>query len=501
MKKTLTLMLILAAAATADEEQSQAWPMFGRDLQNTNHYPFETGSAYKETWRVRIGCPAPGMSSTIVDDQAMYNTSPCSNTGDVHAVSLAGNKLWSHGVGQGKGGIISTPCIHDGTLYCVDNGFIKAFGAKDGILKWEEKATCGKVSLSSPIVYEGKLYLNANEGVQILSLDRTKSAEDKLIAIQDGHGATTPAFYKGAMIVLSANHVHSYDTRTQKENWKVELSMERKERLVHSPVIDINSESIFVVSSLPFESQGQLRCLGFANGKQIWQQKIKGVYITPSVTFDGKSIYVAAMDGSVTAFDAMDGKPQWTWNLPGEKPADGKMDHRRQLGGLISSKNKLVFCTTDSLFIISNDKPQGVDFEINLGGFSSPTPAFHNNDLYFRHRTKEEGAYNYRYTEVKPATADLDVQIIKNKARIRNLTQAKLKFSQFCYGINVNEKQNCVLCEFELQPGEETDLDLERFLSVDEKLNHLLLSLQYEKPTGEGEFHQYFTINPGVSDK
>ena len=62
MKKTLSLILTVAACATvtAKEEASQVWAMFGRDLQNTNHYPFETGSNYKQVWSVRIGCPARG---------------------------------------------------------------------------------------------------------------------------------------------------------------------------------------------------------------------------------------------------------------------------------------------------------------------------------------------------------------------------------------------------------------------------------------------------------
>ena len=83
MNKTISLMLALAAttAATAKEESAkpaskegvsrnvQAWTMFGRDLQNTNHYPFETASTYKQVWQVRVGCPAPGMSSTMVDER------------------------------------------------------------------------------------------------------------------------------------------------------------------------------------------------------------------------------------------------------------------------------------------------------------------------------------------------------------------------------------------------------------------------------------------------
>ena len=63
----------------------------------------------------------------------------------------------------------------------------------------------------------------------------------------------------------------------------------------------------------------------------------------------------------------------------------------------------------------------------------------------------------------------------------------------------MNEKQNCVLFEFELHPGEETDLDLERFLSIDEKVDHLLLALEYEKPEGTGEFHHYFEMNTGAA--
>ncbi len=514
MKKIIPLMLMLATAtaATANEDSArpqpkdavakdaQAWTMFGRDLQNTNHYPFETGSAYKQVWSVRVGCPAPGMSSTTVDGQAMYNTSPCSNTGDVHAVGLDGKKLWSHGVGQGKRGIISTPCIHEGTLYCVDNGFIKAFDAKDGTRKWQQEITSGRVSISSPIAYEGKLHLIGTKGVQVLALDRSKSDEDKLIPIEGGHGATTPAFHKGTMIMLSERHVHSFDAGSLEANWKVELGMGLKERLIHSPVIDAERGRIFVVSSMPYEPVGQLRCLNFADGKELWQQKINGVGITPSVTFDGKHVYVAAMDGSISAFDAADGKRQWVWNLPGEpNGADGKRDYRRQLRGLISSKNKLVFCTSNRLFIISNDKPEGIDTEIGIGGYGSPTPAFYEGDLYFRYRTKENGAHNYRFTEVKQAAAELDVKIINNKARIRNLTQSKMSFFQLCYGINVNEKQNCVLCEFELQPGGETDLDLGRFMSIDEKVHHLLLSLEYEKPDGNGQFHHYYSINSGVA--
>ena len=121
--------------------------------------------------------------------------------------------------------------------------------------------------------------------------------------------------------------------------------------------------------------------------------------------------------------------------------------------------------------------------------------------MFFRYRTKEQGAHNCRYTEVKKEEAALDVEIINGTARIRNLSQAKMSFFQFCYGINVNEKQNCVLCEFELQPGEQNDLDLGRFLTIDDKIHHLLLSLQYETQAGQGEFHRYFTIDPGAAGK
>jgi hypothetical protein len=130
-------------------------------------------------------------------------------------------------------------------------------------------------------------------------------------------------------------------------------------------------------------------------------------------------------------------------------------------------------------------------------GYGTPTPAFYNKDLFVRYRFKDQGAHNYRYTEVKDAPAsDLEVRIIKNKAHIRNLTSSKLGFYQLCFGINANEKQNCVLWDFELQPGAKTELDLERFFPVDEDLHHLLLSLEYEMPGGTGKFQQYFAIKP-----
>ena len=510
MQKIISLMLVMVTSALpaasedptsqkldhAAAEPSEAWTMFGRDLQNTNHYPHATGSSYKIKWSIRAGCPAPGMSSTLVDEHGMYNTSPCSNTGDTHAIGLDGKELWSHGVGKGNRGIISSPCIHDGTLYCVDNGFIKALGAKDGSLLWKEEVKCGRVSISSPIVCDGRLFLSGTNGIQVMQIDRTKAAQDALIEIEECHGASTPAFHNGNMIALGLNKVRSFDAKTLKLNWEAEVAMRLRERLVNSPVIDRENERVFVASSMPYAPEGRLYCLSLKDGKQAWQQETDGMGITPSITFDGNQLVAVSVHGTVTAYDPDNGKRIWVWSLPGEtKARDGKLDYTRLLGGLISTKNKLVFASRSKLFIISNDHPQNIDFEIDLNGFGTPTPAFYNNDLFIRSRTKELGAHNRRYTEVKDAPAsDLEVGIINNKAHIRNLTSSKLGFYQFCFGINVNEKQNCVPWDFELRPGAETELDLERFLSVDEEIHHLFLCLEYEMPGGNGEFHQYFAI-------
>jgi outer membrane protein assembly factor BamB len=510
MQKTISLMLVMATSALpaageeptsrkpdhAAAEPSEAWTMFGRDLQNTNHYPHVTGSSYKIKWSTRAGCPAPGMSSTLVDEHAMYNTSPCSNTGDTHAIALDGKKLWSHGVGNGKRGIISTPCIHDGTLYSIDNGFIKALKATDGSLLWKEEVKCGKVSISSPIAHDGRIFLSGTTGIQVTLIDRTKAAQDTVVEIEDGHGASTPAFHDGSMIALSLNKVHSFATETLKLNWEVEMTKHLKGRLINSPVIDLENERVFVASSMPYKPQGRLHCLSLKNGRILWQQEIDGMGITSAMTFDGNQLYVASMKGTVAAHDPANGKQVWEWILPGENQAeDGKVDYKRLLGGLVSTKNKLLFLNRSTLFIISNDHPQKIDFEINLQGYGTPTPAFYNKDLFVRYRFKDQGAHNYRYTEVKDAPAsDLEVRIIKNKAHIRNLTSSKLGFYQLCFGINANEKQNCVLWDFELQPGAKTELDLERFFPVDGDLHHLLLSLEYEMPGGTGKFQQYFAI-------
>ncbi|MDX1679459.1 MAG: PQQ-binding-like beta-propeller repeat protein [Akkermansiaceae bacterium] len=488
------------AVATASEP-SEAWSMFGRDLQNTHHYPQQTGSNYKMVWSKRAGCPAPGMAATLVTDMGMFNTSPCSNSGDTHATSLEGEELWANSVGQGKRGIIATPCFHDGTLYSIDNGFIKAFDAKDGALKWKEEVKCGKVSIASPIAYEGVIFLSGTTGIQVTQIDRAKSAQDTVIEVEDCHGASTPAFHDGSMVALALQRVHCFDVMTLKPIWQVDLSEKVVGRLINSPIIDIENGRVFVASSHPYRTEGRLHCLSLKDGEILWQQDIDGIGMTSGMSFDGKQLFVASMKGTVSAHDVDNGKAIWKWSLPGENQTEGnKVDHKRKLDGLISSKNKLLFRTSSRFYIISNDHPDQIDFELDLGVYGASTPAFYDGDLFIRYRPKDSKATNFRYTEIKQAAApkaeDLEVKIVKNVAHIRNLSQTKLNFYQLCFGINVNEKQNCMLWESELQPGAEMELDLEQFFPVDDQLHHLLLALEYEKPDGTGKFQEYFTINP-----
>jgi len=137
------------------------WPMYGRDLAGSHYNPDETAltpatvARLKPKWVFETGADVSSQPA-VVDGVVYFG----SWDGKEYAVEAkTGKKIWEF---DGGSPTRSGAAYDQGTLYFGDiSGRLYALEAKTGALKWKERIDTHPdvVATSSPIVYQGRLYI------------------------------------------------------------------------------------------------------------------------------------------------------------------------------------------------------------------------------------------------------------------------------------------------------------------------------------------------------
>jgi len=114
---------------------SAAWPTHHRDFRNSDYTPFPVTPSLEKAWTALDGY-AIITAPTIGPDGTIYVTTGNENTGNLHAFSRFGRKLWTHPEIDSKAQTSSPVIDERGTIYVTDRDQIWAVNP-DGTTRWK----------------------------------------------------------------------------------------------------------------------------------------------------------------------------------------------------------------------------------------------------------------------------------------------------------------------------------------------------------------------------
>ena len=293
-------------AAGPEAARVSPWPAFqkGGNLQGEGDaLPLERMSL---RWEYKIGGGAK--SSPAILGGVVYIGG---GDGAIHAIDLAqGSLRWKH-IPSGEGvesEFFAAPLVFEGRLFIGDgNGTLHAVSIADGGPLWTFK-TEGEIKSSVNRVgksilfgsYDGNLYcVDAETGKEIWKFE-TAAPVHATPGVVDG---TT--FCGGCDAVLRAIHVEGREAGQEK--WNFEFG----DRIAAAPV---GFDGKVAAAGLG----GLLACFNVADGKQLWQRKIKGEGFFGSPAFSGGLLFLPGSRKAAYCVDTETGEIRWTFeNLSG----------------------------------------------------------------------------------------------------------------------------------------------------------------------------------------
>ena len=264
------------------------------------------------------------------------------------------NKLWSHQVGNGQGGIWLNlhPVIDGSNIYAASHsGVVSAFNRLTGKELWSTSlntAVTGGLAVKSHLVVLGTdageiIALNADTGKQkwranvsgeVLS---APAISNKLVVAQsingkitvlDSHdgnqiwqqsthlpvlllrGASAPVIDDDRIIAGFANgEVVAWDSDTSRQIWRNTIALpEGSSELDRMVDVDstplLSDEHLYAVSY-----QGNLKAINSVNGKTFWSRKASSYQ---SMALGQGNLYISSTNGYLSAMDKANGASLWT---------------------------------------------------------------------------------------------------------------------------------------------------------------------------------------------
>lgn len=328
--------------------------MFRRGLRRLGYYPDErVPDSVRVDWQFpvnRVGHtaakasprPTPGGETVVVP----------ADTGAIHAVTPAGERLWTAQTGATSLGIHGTPTIAHGVAYVGGyDGDLYAFDVKTGDLVWRTSrwAFDGATAIgSSPAYWEGILYVaveylappsgtmwavDAETGQPLWKDDRLWGMPHPSTAIDPVHermvtGSNDGVVYcwefpslefawsfetdwhvKGTIPTWDGSaFVGSWDGtfhRLALADGTVEWSFETGDVVMSNPGIDPESGMVFFGGD-----DHQVHALKVETGEEIWSRDVGG-HVIGSLTVTPETVLVGSYDAHLYALDKATGEVRW----------------------------------------------------------------------------------------------------------------------------------------------------------------------------------------------
>ncbi|MFB6172988.1 MAG: PQQ-binding-like beta-propeller repeat protein [Haloarculaceae archaeon] len=328
--------------------------MFRRGTRRLGYYPDET---IPESVTVDWQFPANAVGHTA----AKASPRPTSDgetvvipadTGEVHAVTPAGERLWTRQTGATSMGIHGTPAIAHGVAYVGGyDGDLYAFDVATGEQVWRTSrwAFDGSIAIgSSPAYWDGVLYVvveyddppagalwavDAETGQPLWKDDRLLGMPHPSTAIDPVHerlltGSNDGVVYcwefpslefawsfetdwhvKGTMPTYDgAAFVGSWDGtfhRLALSDGTEEWSFETGEVIMSNPGVDPEAGVIYVGSD-----DNHVHALDLETGEHLWARDVGG-HVIGSLTVTPETVLVGSYDTNLYALDAATGAVRW----------------------------------------------------------------------------------------------------------------------------------------------------------------------------------------------
>lgn len=332
----------------------EAVTMFRRGTRRLGYYPDATvPDAVRVDWQFpvnEVGHTAAKASPRPTPDGELVVIP--ADTGRVHAVTPAGERLWTRQTGATSLGIHGTPAIAHGVAYVGGyDGDLYAFDVETGEQVWRTSRWefDGAIAIgSSPAYWDGVLYVvveygdpdagtmwavDAATGEPLWKDDRLWGMPHPSTAIDPDSGrmvtgsndgvvycwafpslefawsfetgaqvkGTIPTYDGSAFVGSWDGHVYRVALDDGTEEW----SFETGEIVMSNPGVDPESDVVYVGSD-----DRHVHALDIASGEALWSQHVGGRVIG-SVTVTPETVLVGSYDAHLYALEKETGAVRW----------------------------------------------------------------------------------------------------------------------------------------------------------------------------------------------
>ncbi len=231
-------------------------------------------------------------SAAIENDVAYFSFAPNWNSMEIIALDANdGELIWSTLLPAYSTGCIT---LHENIVFAPTyNGSLFALNCSDGSILWQNTSSTSGYWDSTPVIVEGLIYINGNDGVA-----RAINAETGVTIweseLTDYYIAATPVFFEDKLFFADqVDTFHCLNATDGSTVWSV-------------PGVQHGSsgaaDGIVFFGEGADRSYGKVRALSIETGAEVWSYQTSGIEIFSSPAITDGILYIAGMDWNLYAF-------------------------------------------------------------------------------------------------------------------------------------------------------------------------------------------------------
>jgi len=366
--------------------------MFRGGLRRLGYYPGETvPDAVSINWELPVNfrCHNAAKSSPLVAPGGGTVLIPA-DTGKMHAVTPAGEHLWTTATPATRQGFHATPVIADGVAYLggYDGANIGqeagmyAFDVEGGEVLWRTEQMHGSVAIGSSAGYwdgylfvivehrhprkKGELWVfEAESGTPVFTDSRIDGMPHPTVAISPEYGRLVTGSNDGL--------VYCWEFPSLDFAWSFETGAE-----VKGPIA-LYDGAAFVGSW-----DGNCYRLDVTDGTEDWSFATDDIVMSaPAVDPEAGVVYVGSDDWHIYALDTATGEAVWETDVGG------------RVMGAITVTGDAVLAGTTAGEVVALEKASGdLRWFVESRGHATSAPVPHDGRIFFAERAVMEGCWD-----------------------------------------------------------------------------------------------------------